>query len=297
MKQEETTTPVVDETTPEETMEIQTPTAPEINYEFLDGRPLSKTSLMEFRKSPAHYMYYLTAPKVVTPAYVLGGLIDCLVLTPELFERRYVVAPPINKMTKDGKAEWAKFKADNIGKTIITPDILQQASNVRDALLTNPKSSEYIHQMTTVQRQLKWEDKATGLPFIAYTDMDGTEPDLLGELKTTNDASPESFARDAFKFGYHIQMALYMEAFRRKLYRFPRPVFIVAEKEAPYGVAVYDKVDPAFLKLGTQEVTKLREAFLHCMKNKLFSQSYDFGTVDGGLILDLPGWAKQKLED
>lgn len=269
-----------------------------ITSEYLAKRPLSYSSLKAFRRSPLHYVQYLLAPRESTPALKFGGLVDCLVLTPDLYEKRYAVMPKYDMRKTVDKEAFAKFVLENEGKDYVTQDMLDAANDCKAALMTNPISSEYIHNATTTQRKVKWVDKETGLPMTCYMDMDGTDPiDFIGELKTGADMSPDKFMRSAYDFGYHIQAATYLEAARRSMFRFPKFVFICVETEPPYGVAVYDKISPAFFQLGLQELQDLRQAFKHCLDNKLFHQSYDFLTTDGGLLLDLPAYARQKIRD
>lgn len=269
--------------------------SPVITLDFLKGRPLSKTSLMQFRKSPAHYRHYLTAPKDDTPALVFGRLFDCMVLTPDETEKRFVVMPKFGrkKTDEEAKEEWILA---NAGKTFVSEEMVKTAEAMKEAVFASERAASYLNVAGQTQRRLTWEDKDTGLPMLSYVDADGTEPvDFIVDLKSAADASEEAFTRDAYKYGYHLQTAIYLEGFRRKLFRFPKFVFVVVEKEPPYGVAVYDKLSDAFLKLGQQELATLREEFLYAMKENLFEKTYDFRTTDGGLLLDLPGWARNKI--
>lgn len=266
-----------------------------VTEESLKKRPLSKSSLVEFAKSPAHYVQYLTAPRERTPALVMGSLTDCLVFTPDDFDKKYALAPEINRRTNDGKRDWEKFCIDNAGKDVITQDMHDEATAMKDALFANPKSAELLNLGTTVQREVRWEDKATRLPFIGYTDLDSSEPDFIVDLKTADSADPDDFERAAHKYHYPLQGVMYKEAFARKLFRFPRYILVVVEKKAPYGVAVYDKIQPDFFRYGAQQLDALRQQFRHCLDNDLFHMSYDFRTVDGGHLLDVPGYAKRLI--
>lgn len=276
---------------------MNTQNIPAITDEFLSTRPLSKTSLMAFRRSPAHYINYLMEPKVQTDALVLGSLLDCMVFAPMETAGRFIVAPDINKRTNEGRAAWQQFQEDNATKTIVTADQWKTAEHMTAALMLNPKSNEYLTAASHVQRRLNWTDTEHNLPFVGIADADSETPDFVIDLKTSANPFGDDFARDAFKYGYHIQSALYLEGFRRALRRFPTFMFIVVEKEPPYGVAVYDKIADPFFKLGNQEIHRLKTEFRYCMDENLFHKTYDFRTVDGGLILDLPGWAKQKIEE
>jgi len=266
-----------------------------ITPEFLKTRPLSYSSLKAFKRSPLHYLHYLTSTKEKTPALIFGGVVDVLILTPDQFELKYVVAPEIKRTTKEGKIQWDELVKLAGGKEIISQEMFQSACNIRDAVMENKKSREIIDQVGTVQRKINWD--SDDLPHVMFSDMDSTEGNFICDLKSAASAEPEEFQRSAFNFGYHIQAALYLEAFRKKMFRFPRFIFMVVEKEPPYSVAVFDKISESFFKLGMQEIDTLRTQFKYCMENDLFMKSYDINTVDGGLILDLPGYARQKIQD
>lgn len=268
---------------------------PTITMEFLKERPLSYSSLSWFAISPAHYIHYLTAPRETTPALLMGGLVDVLLLTPEDYEKKYVIMPKFGTSNKD-KAAKEEFFKNNRGRTAITQQMKDEASRIVDALKINPLSRHYLDKITQTQRKMEWKCKETGLPFIAYLDMD-IEGEYIGDLKCMADASPDEFNRAAYNFGYHLQVGIYRNGYKEKFFKFPRFFFLVAEKGAPYGVAVYDKLTPDFLKLGEEQFAHLKQEFLFCMENNLWHQSYEFRTVAGGYILDLPGYAKTKLND
>jgi len=95
---------------------------------MLEERPLSFSSLKEFAKSPKHYMDYISKPKTPpTDAMKLGSAVHCMILTPELFNDQFAVAPEINKRTNAGKEEWALFASQNEGKDILANDDYEHA--------------------------------------------------------------------------------------------------------------------------------------------------------------------------
>jgi len=266
-----------------------------ITREFLETRPLSYSSLKQFRRSPLHYMNYITQPKEQTTAFAFGNLFDCLLLTPDEFENRFVVIPEINKRTKDGKAEFAEFAEANKGKTFVTQEMIDNANKMKASVNEHRRAKELLSANGTVQRRMNWKDD-NDLPFVMQSDFDSDEGNVIVDIKTAADASDNRFMRDAFEYAYHIQAALYLEAFRKKMFRFPRFVFIVVEKESPFAVNVFDKISDSFLKLGRQEIDTLKTEFIHAMENDLFSRGYDFRTIDGGTILDLPAYARNLIQ-
>lgn len=269
----------------------------EITKEFLQERPLSYSSLTAFKQSPAHYIHYLTQPFTKTPALVLGNLVDVLLLTPDNFAKKFAVVPECDKRTKEGKAIWEAFKSnpDHAGKEWVPTDMYNQAIFMRDAVNMNPVSASFLKRMAKSQLKLNWTCKETGLPLVCFIDIEGDT--FIADLKTTDCADPEEFMRSAFNYQYHIQAAAYLEAYKRKFFKFPDYYFIVVEKSAPFGVSVCKATDD-FIALGKQEFEGLKTRFNYCMEKNLWQQTYEFkaAALDGVHQLDLPGYAKLKLE-
>ncbi len=147
-------------------------------------------------------------------------------------------------------------------------------------------------EVTKTQSKIKWEDKETGLPMIGYLDMEAEK--FIADLKSTTDAHPDEFMKSAINFDYHIQAAIYLEAMAHRG-KFPDYYFIAVEKTAPYGVSVL-KATKDFIALGNQEYRKLLQEFKFCMQQNAFDQSYEFRSPVGYYQMDLPGWAKNKLQ-
>jgi exodeoxyribonuclease VIII len=69
---------------------------------------------------------------------------------------------------------------------------------------------------------------------------DYLKDDVIVDLKTTHDARVEAFSRSVFTFGYDVQAALYVDAAKAIDGKQRRFIWIVVEKEAPYGVCIYE---------------------------------------------------------
>lgn len=270
-----------------------------VTMEMLKARPLSFSSLIAFKQSPLHYIYYLNNRRAATPAMAIGSLIDRMLFNPEDFDEngmpkentRYIIQPDFSK-GEGIRAIAKKWKEDNAGKTWVTLDMITESIKIVSAVNNNPISKEKIMQVTSVQKKVEWTDKETGLPMIGYLDMEA--PTFISDLKSTPSAHPEDFIKSCMNFDYHIQAAIYLDA---AAHRGLHPDFfhIAVEKEAPYGVSVL-KASKEFIKLGMQEYKKLLTEFKYCMEQKAFDQSYEFRATVGYYQLDLPGWALHKLD-
>lgn len=272
----------------------------------LDARPLSYSSLKAFQKSPQHFVEYRLTKKEPTPALMFGNLLDILILTPAEYDKKYSVMPAdlekpganIINAKNPSPASLEKIKryndwtGANQGKIWITDDDYQLASFLAKKTFDNEKAKDLLSRVGSTQQKMSWTHKATGLPMVAFKDMNGDS--FIGDLKSAADGSPEGFMSAAYKFGYHLQAGTYRDGERTLSGRYPDYFFLVVETSAPYNVTVY-KATADFIKLGEQQFEETMQAFKFCMENNLWYQGYEFHAAAGYHQLDLPGWAKQKL--
>jgi hypothetical protein len=265
-----------------------------ITIEDLQKRPLSYSSLCAFAKSPAHFIEYRNAPKFDTPAFLLGGLVDCMLLTPERTEKEYAVAPICDRRTKEGKEIFSKFMEENGDKKSITADVWANAERIVAAVKKNGPAGKLLLSITQTQKQITFTDKETGLPIVTKLDM--INEALIADLKTTPDASPDEFPRSCWNWDYHLQAGIYTEAVRKTQFKYLDYYILAAEKEPPYACAVF-KTTQDFVEAGIRVFHKLLQEFDYVMKNNLWELSYDFRAPLGYYQLDLPYYAKKQTEE
>lgn len=101
----------------------------------------SKSDLGDFAACPQRYKYNKDRGiKKSSDALRMGSLVDCLLLTPELFDKEYLCEPKRVAITKDGKPhakgwqdpkqkeEWEAAEAKGI--TVLTPEELEKAKGI-----------------------------------------------------------------------------------------------------------------------------------------------------------------------
>ena len=98
----------------------------------------------------------------------------------------------------------------------------------------------------------------------AWYEDDGTGRPLIVDLKTTQDADPETFARTALTYGYHQQMSHYRDLMHVETGKFPRFLFVLVEKTAPYLVSVVE-LDELFYDLGRQKNVEAAAQWKHAV--------------------------------
>jgi exodeoxyribonuclease VIII len=153
---------------------------------------------------------------------------------------------------KDLKAEWM---ANNGHRNVLTPEVWDQLMNMRDAAMAHPIARALLTgKPGKAERSVYWIDEATGELCRCRPDF-WREDDIVVDMKTTEDASPEGFGKSIANWSYDTQDAFYRDgcaAVGKPLRAF---VFLAVEKSArvvegqPLGVAVY-QLDEAGRDLG-----------------------------------------------
>ncbi len=193
-----------------------------------------------FRKSRAlfHGRYIaktITAP-AQTDAMLVGSALHCAAGEPAEFDSRYVVAPQCDRRTKDGKAIYQAFLEASAGKDVLTPDQMQLVQGMSNAILTHPIARELINGDGPHEFTVRWQDT---IPRMCRFDKLLVD-DIVPDIKTAVDPSPEGFAKACASFGYHRQGEWYCDGYRAHFGREPRHVFIVVGKEPPHEVFCYE---------------------------------------------------------
>lgn len=252
-----------------------------IDMNLLNERPLSFSSLSKFAISPLHYLSYLTQPKEVTPALIIGKAVHASILQPSEFARCYAVQPQADGRTKEGKEIKVEFQKANQGKTILTPDQADLVMNITESVNNHPHAFELLSACTWKETKICFE--IGGLPFISY--LDGISPNCILEIKTTERADANSFGRDAYNFKYHLQAAIYSQATGLNSVK-----YIVIEKSAPYAINIF-QADEDYLEAGQRLLKRLTAEFKSCMDQDNFWKGYEYWRFSKEESLILPAWA------
>lgn len=255
-----------------------------LNFE---ERPISYSAIKNFQLSPEHLIHYYASPREKTDALIFGSLVDTLILTPNEYEANFIVAPDVDRRTKEGKATYEAFKIQAEGKTIISLDQLLQARAICHKAVNHPIFSSYLEGEK--QKVINFLDRETGIH--CTTRLDNLNSRFIVDLKTTVLAEPDSFMRSAYNFGYHIQAGMYKKALNSLGINVPYYLLAI-EKEAPYGLAVY-KAGADFMRKGEAMVNRLLKDIKYCNDMELWDKSYDFRFGDEGVTeLNLPAWVR-----
>lgn len=221
---------------------------------------VNKSTLWEMRKTPLHYWHLIhDTPREDTAALKFGRAVHTRLLEPVEFSARYAVAPACDRRTKEGKAIWAELMES--GKEVISaPDLETIQAMEREF---DPIRKSYIPKDARVEVPLYWEDPGSGVACKGRLDI--LTEDWVMDYKTTNDASTEGFAREAMRYGYDLQAAMYLEAARANRYKPKGFIFIAQEKNAPYLINVI-RAGEAFLDRGYWIMRDLLAKYKECQE-------------------------------
>ena len=266
------------------------------NAQYHGGPGDSKSGLDLIHRSPLHYKAARDAresgeEREETAAQRIGTALHALILEPEVFAANYVVAPKVDRRTKDGKATWEAFQAANEGKEYLTDAELDQLQAMDASVHAHPAASALLFGAEGVaERSAYWIDEKTGLLCRCRPDFwrhDG----IVVDLKSTEDAAQEAFSRSVANWRYYVQHPFYLdgcaEAIRQAKLKILPPAafaFVVVEKKAPYAVAVY-VLDPASVELGRLEYRHDLDRLAHARKTGIWP-----GYGDAVQTIGVPQW-------
>lgn len=264
-------------------------------YHAAEG--ISASGLKLIGRSPLHYWAkYLDPNRQIeepTPALRLGTAIHAAVLEPMRFKQEYVVAPRVDRRTKEGKETWAAFEAEcaAAGATPISADDFKTCMSISERLNRHPAAS-VLFRSGSPELSMWWEDADTGVLCKCRPDwlIDGV---AVIDVKSTQDASAAGFARSVANYEYHMQAAWYLDGVRACLGNDAPQAFIFAafEKDAPHAVAFYN-ADAEMIEIGRREYRRRLAIYAACKRSDVWP-----GYPPEITTLALPAWVLKAAND
>lgn len=204
-------------------------------YHGLPRRYVSNSLLKKVRRSVAHAAVDV-GDRGVRPALKLGRAAHDAVLRPQIFTDQYAQFEG-DRRRKADKERYAGL-VDVFGEwSVLDRSDYDACLGIRDAVHAHPEAGPLFAPGGEEELTSIWEPLGG---VIAKSRFDKLRGGLIADLKTTTNAHPDSFIRDAFSYGYDQQAAFYMKALA---YHGVRPegfMFVAVEKTPPYGVVVYE---------------------------------------------------------
>jgi hypothetical protein len=210
---------------------------------------LSTSALKAFAKSPNHYIAYCNQQLEQTPAMLLGSAIHCAILEPKELDKRYCIAPQVDRRTKEGKAEWEAFTKEAGDKHILTREQSYALNAATAAILGDPASADIVKAASAFEQEIT--NQILGTTYKGILDIRGEG--FIADIKTCSDASAEAFTRQAYNLMYHEQAAAYAQLVGDEDIPF---FFIAVETAPPYNTQVF-KQSQSSRKMATHHLHNL----------------------------------------
>ena len=231
------------------------------NY-HANRRYISSSALKTIHKKSV--MHYLNQKPFTSSSLSLGTLIHTAILEPENFERDYFVMPKVDKRTKAGKEEYARYVELSNGKELVD----QETIAVKDAIMENFTINNEAVYFNQGVKEMSYYSEVNGVLVKVRPDCYNEELGFISDPKTCQDNSPKGFMRDVYKYGYHLQAAFYSDVLNVDPSSF---VFTAIETNHPYSVQCYT--------LGEEHIDRGREAYTSALAK--WKKYLDTGEVVG----------------
>lgn len=259
---------------------------PAPDYHAIDA--LSASGAKHLLRSPAHYLAQKEKPMEPTASMRLGTAVHTMILEPEKADIEIARAPKVDKRTKVGKETIELFEREHQGKLILDADVFDKAAAIAEAVAKHPVARDLLKD-GQAETSMLWK-AYDGLPCKARFDY--YRGDGIVDVKTTQDASPEAFARSIASFKYHMQAAHYLQGYREVTgWDADYFTFVAVESEPPYAIGIY-RLDEASLQTGRMLMEKAAMAFRTAadpVQWKGYARDIETISVPSWALLD-PSW-------
>jgi exodeoxyribonuclease VIII len=188
------------------------------------------------------------------------------------------------KLWSDVKAEW---DAVNSHRQILNQEQWDAVHKAAKAIKEHPAASKLINA-GRAEQSIYWNDPLTGELCRCRPDW-WRDDNIVVDLKTTENASKDGFAKSIANFRYDVQAAFYLDGIEAATGKRPRGfVFVAIEKKPPFAVGVY-VLDAETLDAARAVYQKDLQAYAACQQSGEWP-----GYGDKIQTINLPAWHANK---
>lgn len=253
---------------------------------------LSASGMKVLLRSPKHFRLARTEQQEPKTVFDIGHAVHTRVLGTGLpiveIPARLLSGVNMAIQSNDAKDWVAKARTD--GKVPLKPADYLKVIKGSDAVLTNDKAKRVLEAAPYREVSLFAKDEATGVQQRGRIDALG---DLLGDVKTIEDASTRKVTTAVVDLGYDVSAAVYRELVRLVLGYDPGPMHLIfVEKKPPYDVRVV-RLAGGWEVTGEAKMRAALDLFAWCSEQGVWPGDDE----DGGEIRDLPVpvWYERQL--
>lgn len=263
-----------------------------INSYHNDTSRISNSMLSLLKQSPTLFYrrYVLGQTTEPSDAMRLGSYLHAMVLEPETLTERFAIMPKVDRRTKEGKEQWARFQEMNKGLEWVTQDQHDQAELLANSVLRHETFSDHACRIDKSVIEGRIDFMFNDYTCRCKPDMVDVENGICWDLKTAKGASPKAFATSVVDYGYHRQAAFYHFALQQMYQKDFRFLFMVVETSEPYESAIYELDDEA-IEQGEAELSALLDEYRLRMASNDWTPEFSKGVNR----LSLPRWYRSGI--
>lgn len=258
------------------------------NDDYHAGDGVSKSQLDMLAKSPALLQWVKEAPEdeEKKSALDMGTALHCLLLEPDEFDKRFIIAPPFNRRTTQGKADEEAFLQEvaDKGATVMTAEEGRKLRLMRESAMAHPVARWLLETPGRCEVSMYWNDEDTGE--LCRIRPDKWLPDHKVIVDVKKVADMDRFARHVDEFRYHVQDAMYREGALRTTGEQHSFVFLAVSESIDcgrYPVRVFE-LDPPDVTAGSALFRRDLNTYHRCR------QSDEWNGIE---TLKRPDWARK----
>lgn len=225
-----------------------------------DKSHLSATQIKWARTSLAHFDWYMKHEQEDKPHFSFGNAFELALLDKKMFDEKVAVMPTQQWIDEANSGRAIKFKtpknsglyqdkqieflAENKGKYII-PDVGKYSYSDIQLMVNTCDNDPTIQKLLGgVQYQVSvyWTDEQSGLNLKTRPDICQVKRNVIVNVKTIIDGSPDSFARELAKYDYPLQACMEIKGTLASglMSSVDFYYWLVVEKEPPYNATLYE---------------------------------------------------------
>lgn len=271
------------------------------------GYVMSRSDLFDFAKCPSKWRDGASAEED-SESLEFGSLVDLLLTQPALAKLRIILRPatyPAPESKKkdaeivqkpwNGNSDWCqKWLDDHKDLVVVSQKELDRANTAVDRIKRDGELGEFVKcSDCQVYITAQYVDRVTGivvplkfLPDLAPKSENPRFGKCLGDLKTSADASHTSYSRSIFKYGYHWQGAMNLDAYTAATGE-DRVDFrhVIVENFAPFQTA-RRFLSSEFIELGRNQYKAALALYARCLAA---GDWMDYDSLETGRM-SLNGW-------
>jgi hypothetical protein len=244
------------------------------NEDYHSKKSISASGLKTiFKKSVNHF---LNQKPFSSKSMELGTAVHTIMLEgQEQFYKDYYLLPKLDLRYKADKEQFKQHEKLAKGRSLLK----EEEMKIIDGIMLNFKTDKVAQESCSGEIELSHYGEFKGVPVRVRPDVKGK--DFIGDVKTCQDNSPQSFKRDVFKFNYHLQACFYSDVLGYDPEKFR---FIAVETNYPYTIQVY-QMGELMIERGREAYNKALELWKLYLDTGIVSAYITENQTENGTII------------